>query len=124
MQWILLIAGGILGTLCRFLLSTSLHRWTGGADFPYGTLAVNMIGCLAAGFIGGLADQRGMLTPQARLFCMVGFLGAFTTFSALIYESGRLLQDGQALLAGINVFGSVAVGFAALWFGLFLSSLL
>ncbi len=95
-----------------------------GTAFPYGTLVVNTSGCLAIGFLGALADQKFLLGPEARLFWMIGLLGAFTTFSALIYESWRLAQGGQMLLAGVNIAGSVVLGLAALWAGSLLASML
>ncbi len=86
------------GTL--YVLAGVVYRWCGTA-FPYGTLA----------------DQKFLLGPEARLFWMVGLLGAFTTFSSLIYESWRLMQDGEILLASTNLVGSVVLGLLALWAG-------
>ena len=115
-KWALLLAGGLVGTAGRYVLSGVVHRWFGAA-FPYGTLAVNMVGCLAIGFLGTLADQKFMLSAEARVFWMIGLLGAFTTFSSLVYESWRLIQDGEMLLAGANMMGSMILGLAAFWLG-------
>lgn len=123
MKWLWLLAGGLLGTAGRYALSGIVHRWL-GAGFPYGTLAVNLLGCLAIGFLATLGDRKFLLGPEARLFWMVGLLGAFTTFSSLIYESWRLLQDGEALLAGANLAGSVLLGLLALWLGSVIASAL
>ncbi len=122
-RWLLLIAGGVCGTVGRYVLAGAVHEWL-GSTFPYGTLTVNGLGCLAIGFLSTLADRRALLTPEFRLFWMIGLLGAFTTFSTLIYESWRLLQDGQLALAGINVIGSVLLGLGALWVGSLLAGLL
>ena len=122
-KWWLLMAGGIIGTVGRYALAGAVYNWLGTA-FPYGTLAVNALGCLAGGFLGTLADQKFLLGPQQRLFWMIGLLGAFTTFSTLIYESWRLINDGQFFLAGVNLAGSVFLGLAAFWLGALVASAL
>ena len=104
---VLVGAGGFLGAAGRFLLS----GWIGVRveQFPAGTLAVNVIGSLAAGFVAGAAAARLLDSGAVRLLAMAGFLGAFTTFSAFSYESVQLWQAGRwpALLAnvGLNVGG-------------------
>jgi CrcB protein len=123
MPWWWLIAGGVLGTLGRYVLAGAVYDRL-GTLFPYGTLAVNTLGCLLIGFLGTLADRKFLLTPEFRLFWMIGLLGAFTTFSTLIYESWRLIQDGQLLAAGVNLLGSLALGLAALWVGSIVAHLL
>ncbi len=122
-KWMLLLLGGVFGTAGRYVLAGAVYRWL-GTGFPYGTLAVNTLGCLVIGFLSTLAEEKFLLSPETRLFWMVGLLGAFTTFSTLIYESWRLLQDGEILLAGINLAGSVALGLLALWVGHLAASLL
>lgn len=115
-KWLMLLAGGLCGTAGRYVLAGLTYRWL-GTGFPYGTLAVNTLGCLAIGFLSTVADQKFLLRPEARLFLMVGLLGAFTTFSTLIYESWRLIQNGEVLLASGNLLGSLALGLLALWVG-------
>lgn len=122
-QWLYLIAGGVLGTVGRFAVSGAVHRWA-GHEFPYGTLAVNTLGCAVIGLIAVVAERKLHLTHETHLFLVVGMLGAFTTFSALIYESWRLMQTGQPLLAGVNLGGSIALGLVALWLGTLLGGLL
>ena len=122
-KWAMLLLGGLLGTAGRYVLAGAVYRWL-GTDFPYGTLAVNALGCLIIGFLSTLAEQKFLLTPEARLFWMVGLLGAFTTFSTLIYESWRLMQDGEMVLASVNLLGSLALGLCALWLGHLAASLL
>ena len=122
-RWLALIAGGICGTLARYALSGSVYRWC-GTGFPYGTLVVNTLGCLVIGCIATLGDQKFLFKPETRLFWMVGLLGAFTTFSTLIYESWRLMQDGEFMLAGVNLLGSLGLGLVALWFGHLMASVL
>lgn len=121
-KWGLLALGGILGTVGRYLLSGAVYRWMGTA-FPYGTLVVNVSGCLVIGFLGTLADKKFLLGPDARLFVMIGLLGAFTTFSSLIYESWKLFQDGQLMLGAVNLAGSIVLGLAAFWIGSLIASL-
>lgn len=120
-KWIMLLAGGLIGTASRYLLAGAVYRWF-GTNFPYGTLVVNLFGCLAIGFLGTVANQKFLLRPEARVFWMVGLLGAFTTFSTLMYESWRLMQDGELLLAGLNMVGSLVLGLAALWLGHLIAS--
>jgi len=122
-KWLMLLAGGCCGTAGRYLLAGAVYRWL-GTGFPYGTLAVNALGCLIIGLLSAVAEQKFLLTPEARLFWMVGLLGAFTTFSTVIYESWRLIQDGEMFLASVNLLGSLALGLLALWVGHLVASLL
>ena len=122
-KWLLLIAGGVCGTAGRYALAGAVYNWL-GASFPYGTLAVNTLGCLAGGFLGALADQKFLLSSEQRVFWMIGLLGAFTTFSTLIYESWRLIHDGQLVLAFVNLTGSVLLGLLAFWAGSLAASVL
>lgn len=115
-KWFLLLAGGACGTVGRYMLTGLVYRLL-GSSFPYGTLAVNTLGCLAIGFLGALSEQKMILQPDMRLFLMVGILGAFTTFSALMYESWKLMQVGSFLLACLNMMGSLLLGLVALWIG-------
>ena len=123
LKWGGLVVGGILGTVGRYLLSTAVYRWLGTA-FPYGTLVVNLLGALVIGFLATLAEKKFLLTPEFRMFWMIGFLGAFTTFSSLIYESWKLMQDGQLFLAGTNLMGSIVLGLMAFWLGSVVASVL
>ncbi len=114
---LLLIAiGGALGSLARYLLSTAVLRAT-GALFPVGTFAVNVVGCFVFGAIAGAAEQRVQLTPELRLFLLVGVLGGFTTFSSYAFESFGLIRDGQFAAAAVNIVGQVAAGLVGLWAG-------
>lgn len=122
-KWVLLLAGGMIGTAGRYALTGTMHRWF-GAGFPYGTLVVNGLGCLVIGFLGTLADHKMMLGSEARIFWMAGLLGAFTTFSTLIYESWRLIHDGEIILAGVNMVGSLVLGLLAFWLGYLAASVL
>lgn len=122
-KWLLLISGGVIGTVGRYSLAGVVHRLL-GSGFPYGTLVVNATGCLCIGFLSALAERKFLLSPEFRVFWMIGLMGAFTTFSSLIYESGQLLQDGQIGVALLNLFGSLAIGLAAWWLGTLAATLL
>lgn len=117
MTKILLIAlAGAFGTLCRYWLSGLAYDLL-GRDFPWGTWAVNILGCFLFGLIWILAEERGLMSAQARILILTGFMGAFTTFSTFVFESGGLIHDGQWLRLALNVGGQNIVGFAALYLG-------
>jgi CrcB protein len=117
MSKIALIAlAGACGTLCRYWLSGLVYDLM-GRDFPWGTWAVNIAGCFLFGLVWILAEERGFLSAQARILILTGFMGAFTTFSTFIFESGGLLNDGQWLKLALNLAGQNLVGFAALYLG-------
>lgn len=100
-----LAVGFLFGGYARYFLAARVYQGL-GTTFPYGTLAVNLSGCLAIGFLDALAESRALLGPEARLLLMTGFCGAYTTFSTLILETSNLLGDGQAALALVNYLGS------------------
>jgi len=89
-----------------------LHS-TGAARFPYGTLVVNVTGCLAIGVIAGLAERASLFTPGARLFLITGFLGGYTTFSAFAYETVFLAREHAWVSAMGNVLAQVTLGLVA-----------
>ncbi len=95
--------GGFLGSVLRYLLGGVVQDWSRSATFPYGTLAVNALGCFAVGFLSYLAESRGALGAEARAFLVVGVLGGFTTFSAFANESVNLLLERERLAAVLNV---------------------
>ncbi len=88
-----LCIAGALGTLARYGLQGLVQRWAGGS-FPWGTLAVNALGCLAFGVIWTVASDRGLIGPQMRTILLVGFMGAFTTFSSFVFETAQLGRGG------------------------------
>ena len=113
--------GGFVGAVSRYLLSGWVHQWLGGSSFPYGTLAVNVLGCLLIGFLGGLVESRQLLNPEARLFLFLGVLASFTTFSTFGFETIALLRDAQLFAAFGNVAAQLFLGLTAVWAGLVLS---
>jgi CrcB protein len=114
---LLLIAiGGAAGSVARYLVSASVLRVT-GTLYPIGTFAVNAAGCLLFGIIVGAAQQRFVLTSEARAFLLIGVLGGFTTFSSYVFETVGLVRDGQLAAAAFNAVGQVVIGLAAFWAG-------
>ena len=115
-QLLAIALGGALGAVLRFLLSTRVYAWL-GRGFPYGTLAVNVLGSFLMGFLTIVLLERSMADPAWRAVILVGFLGAFTTFSTFSIETLMLLEEGEMLRAGLNVSISVIACLAAAWFG-------
>jgi CrcB protein len=110
------LAGG-LGALARYGLSTLVQR-TSGATFPWGTLAVNVLGAFVFGLIWSLVETRLVLSVETRVILLSGFLGGFTTFSSFMFESVALMTDGQWGLAALNLGGQVLAGLVAVFLGL------
>ncbi len=108
--------GSFIGGVLRFLLSQAIQSRVEGG-FPFGTLAVNVIGCFLIGIVFGLYE-KGLVTDQARLFLATGILGGFTTFSAFSNESVALLRSGQPAQALLYVGASVVAGLTATYIGL------
>ncbi|MBI5201890.1 MAG: CrcB family protein [Elusimicrobia bacterium] len=96
----------LAGGLGRWALAAAINRAAPG--FPFGTLAVNLLGCAVIGAADALAQDR--LGAAARLAIITGFCGAFTTFSSLILETEHLLRAGQLGRAGMNVAASLVLG--------------
>jgi fluoride exporter len=108
--------GGFLGANARYLLGGFIsERW--GAVFPYGTFVINVTGSFILGFFLAYARDRPWLEPGARLMFAVGFVGAYTTFSTFEYETMRLIQQREMLLAMLNMFGSLLTGMVAVFGG-------
>jgi len=108
--------GGFIGAIVRYLVAVWIgERW--GRSFPLGTFIINVSGSFIIGLLMTLMTERIIENPQWRLFLVVGFLGAYTTFSTFEYETGALLKDGEWLYASLNVVFSVFVGFIALKLG-------
>jgi CrcB protein len=110
-------AGGFIGSALRYLLSGWAQQSVRTLDFPYGTLAVNVIGCFVIGFLAQLAESRGLFTSESRLFVFVGILGGFTTFSSFGNETLNLARDSQMMNALANIGANVMIGLFAVWLG-------
>jgi CrcB protein len=110
---------GALGALARYGLEGVVSRRLPTA-FPWGTLAVNVSGALALGFLFTLTTERLLVAPWLRSALAIGFLGAYTTFSTFSLETFRLLEDGARGLALLNAAASVALGLVAVYAGVVL----
>ena len=114
-------SGGFLGSVLRYLVGLGAQHLPVQAPFLYGTLAVNVLGCLLIGFLGGLAQYRDIFNPSIRLFLFTGFLGGFTTFSAFGYDTFSLGRDIDLSIALLNVFLHIALGLSAVLLGFWIS---
>ena len=117
MIYVLIAIGGAAGAVSRYVVDDSLTRWLGGS-FPVGTLVVNLSGSFLLGILFALAIERSSLPSDIRAPVMIGFIGAYTTFSTWMLESARLMEDGAWLLAAANLGGSVLLGLIAVFAGL------
>ena len=112
--------GGALGALARYGISGWVYDRM-GENFPWGTLVVNLVGCLALGLVIRWL-QVAAVAPEVRPFLTIGLLGAFTTFSTFSFETVALLQEGQWLRAGLYMGGSVVLGLIAMVAGMALAT--
>ncbi|MEW6221040.1 MAG: CrcB family protein, partial [Thermodesulfobacteriota bacterium] len=111
-----LSVAGALGARARYGLSAAVQRLA-GSGWPWGTLVVNAAGCLAAGLLWALFETRLLLPGHTRLVVMVGFLGAFTTFSAYVVETGTMLRAGSWLSAALYIVAQNSLGLATFFLG-------
>jgi fluoride exporter len=116
-QLLLVGLGGCIGAMARYKLSGLVLRHAETWKFPLGTFAVNISGCLAAGFLAGWAEKHSLGT-EVRLFLFAGLLGGYTTFSAFGLETFHLLQKREIFLAALNAAGGVLAGVLAVWLGM------
>ena len=109
--------GSFIGGILRYLLCTWVYKILGNPLFPYGTLAVNSLGCFAIGFLAGLAETRSIFSAEDRLFIFIGILGGFTTFSSVALETLWLARGTQGLVALTNIGLQLFFGMLAVWTG-------
>ena len=114
--WIAL--GGALGSMARYACSTLIAGWV-GETFPWGTLAINVLGSLVIGFFAALTgpDGRLLVAPDVRQFVIVGICGGYTTFSSFSLQTLNLVREGEIAAAGLNIGGSVLLCLVAVWLG-------
>jgi len=115
-QLIAIALGGSLGALARFYLANCVYAWL-GRYFPFGTLFINVSGSFLMGLLAVMLTQRFAMVVEYRAALLVGFLGAYTTFSTFALESFYLIEEGNVLKALINVFLSVLLCIIAVWIG-------
>ena len=122
-NFILVILGGSIGSGSRYLLTNYITK-AYPSSFPFGTFAVNIIGCLLIGIIyGTTARFQDASSVQWRLFLATGLCGGFTTFSAFAYENIQLLQSENYVSFTMNTLGSCIFGFIAVFLGIMLTKL-
>lgn len=120
-QLFLIFLGGGAGSVLRYLLSRSLNSFP---EFPMGTFSVNILGSFLIGLFIGIGSKNGIFSTNSSLLLITGFCGGFTTFSTFAYENQQLLKSGELLNFGIYTFGSIVLGIAAVFLGLFISKVL
>ena len=109
--------GGFFGAVMRYVVTSWAQAFSHVLSLSYGTLTVNLLGCLIIGLLGGLSESRNLLNQEARALLFIGVLGGFTTFSTFGYETVQLLRDGQSLAAFSNIGLQVCMGLVAVWIG-------
>ncbi|HCR13858.1 fluoride efflux transporter FluC [Solidesulfovibrio sp.] len=119
----LIALAGSAGTLARYWMSGFVYDHF-GRNFPWGTAMVNILGCFLFGLVWEMGEGRMLIRAETRTIILTGFMGAFTTFSTFIFESGGYLEDGRYLAALANVGFQTVVGFGALFAGLMLGRML
>lgn len=115
-KYLLIAAGGALGSMARYLVGSTVSDRVGGR-LPYGTLLVNLTACIIIGFTSTYLGHRVDLNPAWRYFIPVGFIGAYSTFSAYEWETFASMRAGAFLLGAVYAFGSLLVGLIAVWVG-------
>jgi CrcB protein len=119
----LVFLGGGIGAVARYALQGLVYRFL-PATFPYGTLAVNIVGSFLIGFLMSFFEERFLVTPALRVFLTIGVLGGFTTFSSFSYETVMLLRTGSYALGLANVLASVGICLGATLIGMIVGKLL
>ncbi len=122
---LLIAAAGACGAVARYGLSGLAQRLA-GSSWPLGTWTVNVLGSLLFGVIWAMAmtNERVIIGAETRIILLIGFMGAFTTFSTLSFETAQMLGKGQWVLAGVNAGGQVVVGLGAVFVGMALGRLI
>lgn len=121
LQFLWICLGGALGTGCRYLVGLGAARAL-GTGFPYGTLAVNVLGSFLLTFLMTLAMSTEWISPTLRLVLATGFLGGFTTYSSFNYETLKLFQTGGITMAALNLLLTVGTCLGVGLLGMFLAS--
>ena len=120
MLYLYVAIGGAFGALCRFGMVNAIHGLLGRGSFPIATMSVNIIGSLLMGLAIGLIVSMMPRGKELHALLIIGALGGFTTFSAFSYEAYLLIERGAWLEAGLYIFGSVILGVAAFFAGMWL----
>jgi CrcB protein len=113
--------GGFAGSICRYLVFDLSAKLFKAPFIPYGTLMVNVAGCLLIGFFGGLIESRALFSPEIRALILIGFLGGFTTYSTFGYELLLMLRQGQTAACLMHISLHLILGLIAVFSGFTLS---
>jgi len=124
LKLLLIAAGGALGTLARYGTGTLLFSLMEKYRFPFGTLTVNLLGCLLIGLLQGLYLDRAWIRPEYQVAIVVGFMGGFTTFSSFGWETVSFLNDGQFARATLNIALNNVIGLFLVFAGYKLSKMI
>ncbi len=117
---IAIMIGGAMGAAMRYLVSNGIYSLL-GREFPYGTLFVNVLGSFLMGLLTVLLIEKGNIDPLIKAAILVGFLGAFTTFSTFSIDTLALINKGALSYAFLNMIASVIICVSAVWFGIFIA---
>lgn len=118
MKNILLVgAGGFIGSILRYWISGYVQQAANRMDFPFGTLAVNVVGCFAIGLLAQVGEKYGAFSNESRAFLVIGVLGGFTTFSSFGNDTVNLARQDYMMNAMANVGANVILGLFAVWLG-------
>ncbi len=120
LQIFAIMIGGAIGAAMRFIVANGVYNAL-GREFPYGTLAVNIIGSFLMGLLTVILLEKGDFDPLIKLAILVGFLGSFTTFSTFSLDTLTLINDGALGRAFLNMISSVVVCVSAVWLGMILA---
>ena len=120
MNLLAIAIGGATGSLCRYGMTNGIYFFL-GRGFPYGTLAVNILGSILMGIAYIMMVEKVEVSPEWRMGIIVGLLGAFTTFSTFSIETLELFETGENLKAILNMFLSVTLCISGCWIGMILA---
>jgi len=120
MRYLLVLIGGGVGALARYVAASAIMTRFGG-KFPLGTLTINVTGSFLIGFLMTMLTERFELDPRWRLLLVVGFLGGYTTFSSFEWETFTSVRDGALWTGMLNIVSSVLIGYIAVWLGVALA---
>jgi len=119
-RYLLVLIGGGAGAVARYVAESAIMTWFGGR-FPLGTFVINVTGSFLIGFLMTMLTERFEFDPIWRLLLVVGFLGGYTTFSSLEWETYTAVRDGGLRIGMLNVVASVMLGYIAVWLGVMLA---
>ncbi len=115
-KYLMVAIGGAVGSVLRFWVGTHVSNRL-NTRFLAGTFIVNITACFLIGFVVTVMAKKADWNPNWRYLIPIGFIGGYSTFSTFEYETFRVFQEGELLVAALNVVLSVVVGFASVWLG-------